>query len=175
MDAIPLDFFFVLHNLPWWSVPTHSRFKFTRWDSLVPYDLTFCMANRLLNTSNFTLSKECELITWGCMKYFGTRNLADWLLYLASEICIVTSRILHVIILQTPEIHYAKRECYSQKLTFPVLYLLRDFVSQTIVFCTCPLDPVWNELPLAPTVPPVPPGTISSAANIDTTNFFAYV
>jgi hypothetical protein len=31
----------------------------------------------------------------------------------------VTSRNLHVIILQTPEIRYAECECYSQNLLFP--------------------------------------------------------
>jgi hypothetical protein len=118
MDAIPLDFFFVLHNFPWWSVTTHSRFKLMRWDSLLTYDFKFCMTNHLSKTSNFVLLQGCGLIAWGWMKYIDTGNLADRLLYLASEICLVTYRNLHVIILQTLEIHYAKRECYSQSLVF---------------------------------------------------------
>jgi len=112
-------FFFVLHNFPWWSVPTHSRVNLMRWDSLVTYDLKFCMTNRPLNTSNFVLLKGCELLACGCVKYSVTGNLADRLLYLVSEICMVTSRNLHVIILQIPEIHYAKYECYSQSSLFP--------------------------------------------------------
>ena len=90
-----------------------------RWDSLVTYDLKFCMTNRPLNTSNFVLLKGCELLACCCVKYFDTGNLAGRLLYLVSEICMVTSRNLHVIILQIPEIHYAKSECYSQSLLFP--------------------------------------------------------
>ena len=87
-----------------------------RWDSLVTYDLKFCRTNRPLNTSNFVLLKGCELLACGCVKYYDTGNLADRLLYLVSEICMVTSRNLNVIILHIPEIHYAKCECYSQSL-----------------------------------------------------------
>lgn len=157
-----------------------------RWDSFVTCDLKFCMTNRLLNTSNFVLLKGCDLLACGCVKYFDTGNLADWLLYLASEICMLTSRNLHIIIFQIREIHYAKRECYSQNLLFPsCTCYVTEFHK---LLCSAPVlmipsatlwqTYVWNVLPLVPTVPPVPSErlrTIPSAANVDTTNFFAYV
>ena len=156
------------------------------WDSLVTYDLKFCMMNRLLNTSNFVLLKGCDLLACRCVKYFDTGNLADWLLYLASEIFMVISRNLHVIILQIPDIHHAKCECCTQNLLFPACTCYVTHFHK--LFCSAPAlmihsvtmwqTYVWNVLPLVPTVPPVPPErlrTISSAANVNTTNFFAYV